>query len=240
MVWKVTIVDDEIESIDKIKALIGRYFAEKCIDYETYIYTDAKLFIAELPQLESCYLYLLDMEMPGYTGLQLAKEIRGNYTEPYIVFITNYMEYAADAFEVNAFRYISKRSLEEKLPLALDWLNSERAERFERAYFIKSSSGCETILYRNIYYLQKQGKYVRIVHKFGESKVRKTLRDVYEELKSEDFIFTDKSYIVNMAQVLKYKKNLIYMCNRAEIPVSIPRMTDVKRSLIEYWKRYEG
>lgn len=239
MVWKVTIVDDEVEYIDRIKKIIGSYLEERLTDHEIYTYANAEQFLEELPQMEDCYLFLLDMQMSGYTGLQLAKRIRRNFPEPYIIFITNYMEYAADAFEVNAFRYISKSQLEEKLPLALDWLNGGRAERFERGYTIETGFSCEHILLRNIYYLQKQGKYVRIVHRFGESKVRKTLRDIYEELNSEAFIFTDKSYIVNMMHILKYKKNLIYMSNRTEIPVSIPRAAEFRKSFAEYLERHE-
>lgn len=239
MVWKVTIVDDEVRYIDRIKKIIGSYLEERLIEYEICTYVNAEQFLEELPQMEDCYLFLLDMQVSGYTGLQLAKEVRRNFPEPYIIFITNYMEYAADAFEVNAFRYISKNQLEEKLPLALDWLNGRRAERFERGYTIETGFSCEHILLRNIYYLQKQGKYVRIVHRFGESKVRKTLRDIYEELNSEDFIFTDKSYIVNMMHILKYKKNFVYMSNQTEIPVSIPRAAEFRQSFAAYCERYK-
>lgn len=53
---------------------------------------------------------------------RVAKEIRQYYNEPIIVYVTNHVEYAIQAFEVNAFRYIPKALLREKLAEAYDVL----------------------------------------------------------------------------------------------------------------------
>ncbi|MDO5410018.1 MAG: LytTR family DNA-binding domain-containing protein [Lachnospiraceae bacterium] len=240
MIWKIAILDDEEEYLQKIRKLLGQYFIEKNLDFEVYLFQRVDLFIEKLPQLEVCQLFLLDMELPDCTGLQVAQEIRKLYPEPYIIYITNHVEYAPAAFEVNAFRYIPKIILEEKLFHALDYLNDKNAFTLDRAYRIITGSNYENILYRNIYYLYKQGKYVHIVHRFGESKVRKTLQEVYQELDSEEFIFIDKGYIINLIHVMKFEKHQMLMRDQKLLPVSVPRLSSVKMALMQYWEKHNS
>ena len=58
--------------------------------------------------------------MPGINGLELAQKIRLKYLKPYLVFITSHMEYSVEGYEYNAYRYILKENMEEKLPPALE------------------------------------------------------------------------------------------------------------------------
>ena len=51
----------------------------------------------------------------------MAREIRKYYFDPFIIYITDHVEYSPEAFEVNAFRYIPKIKLQEKLPEALSY-----------------------------------------------------------------------------------------------------------------------
>ena len=236
MIWKITILDDDIESIKSIRKIINSYFIMKNMDYEIYSFHEPEMFLKELPHLETCQLFLLDMKLSQYTGIQIAKQVRKLYPEPYIIYITNYVEYAPEAFEVNAFRYIPKRLIEEKLPQAFDYLNSKDLYPFERVYRIQINSNYESILYRNIYYFHKQGKYVVIVHSLGTSKVRKTLQEVYDELNAEEFIFIEKSYVVNIIHIMKFKKREVMMRNQEILPVSILKTSMVREQLVAYWK----
>ena len=54
--------------------------------------------------------------------MEVSREIRKLYPEPVIIFITNYADYAIEAYEVNTFRYIPKSRLERKLSEAYDAL----------------------------------------------------------------------------------------------------------------------
>ncbi len=238
MIWKIAVLDDEIESINHIRKIVSQFFMMRDMDYEIYSYEEPEKFLNELPHLEFCQLFLLDVELPGYSGLQIAKKLREFYPEPYIIYITNHVEYAPEAFEVNAFRYIPKWQLEEKLPQALDKLNSKNLYSFEKVYRIQIHTNYESILYRNIYYLYKQGKYVLIVHSLGTSRVRKTLQEVYQELDSDEFVFIDKSYIANIIHIIKFGNRQIITRNQEILPVSAPKVPVVREKLIRYWKEH--
>lgn len=51
--------------------------------------------------------------MPGENGIEAAREIRRFYPDPIIMFITNFVDYAIEAYEVNTYRYIPKECLKE-------------------------------------------------------------------------------------------------------------------------------
>ena len=61
-------------------------------------------------------LILLDIEMPGSTGMELAGKIRPFLPNVKIIFITSHVEYAIDAFELSIFRYVPKNDIARRLP----------------------------------------------------------------------------------------------------------------------------
>lgn len=64
-------------------------------------------------------LILLDVEMPGSSGMEITQQIKGFLPNVRIIFVTSHTEYAIDAFELLIFRYIPKNNLEVKLTAAV-------------------------------------------------------------------------------------------------------------------------
>jgi DNA-binding LytR/AlgR family response regulator len=71
-------------------------------------------FVAALPRLEYDFC-ILDIEMPGMNGLQIARLLKG---KP-VIFTTAYTEYAAEAFDIDAVDYVRKPIKKERLQQAL-------------------------------------------------------------------------------------------------------------------------
>ncbi|MDO5345762.1 MAG: response regulator [Lachnospiraceae bacterium] len=59
-------------------------------------------------------LLLLDIEMPGVDGMELAEHIHDDMAAARIIFITSHLEYAIEAYEFSVFRYIPKNKIDEK------------------------------------------------------------------------------------------------------------------------------
>ncbi|ODS52088.1 MAG: hypothetical protein ABS36_18200 [Acidobacteria bacterium SCN 69-37] len=70
-------------------------------------------------------LALLDLQMPGATGLEVARQIPPE-TMPSIAFVTAYDEYAIDAFELNAIDYLLKPVQIERLRTTIDRARARR------------------------------------------------------------------------------------------------------------------
>lgn len=133
---RIMILDDEVVYLEKERKITQKFFAEKGIECRIEPFQSWEWFLAGLKE-EKFDLYILDIEMPGKNGLEVAREIRRCYADPVIIFITNYMDYAIDAYEVNTYRYIPKEKMDEKLPEAYQSLIPEFMKREEQYYVIE-------------------------------------------------------------------------------------------------------
>lgn len=233
----IAIVDDNEDEAKLIKDLSDKYFENnKAYRYEIDIYTKSHTFVNLLKEGKYYDIFFLDVEMPVKTGLDVAKEIRRSYQEPFIVFITNHLQYAIPAYEVNTFRYIPKNQISEKLPEAYEHLLPKLELFDQRVYLVNKSSGLEKVLYKNIFYISKYSKYLTIHHRHGEIKIRKPLATILKELNSSEFIYIDKGCIVNLIHIASCQKDEVVMTNGDTLRISRPRSKKVKARLIEYWR----
>ena len=104
---RIMILDDDEMYLKKEKDITEQYFAEKNVDCTVTIYQNVEWFLLGLNE-EKFDMYILDIRMPGENGIEAAREIRRLYPDPVIIFITNFVDYAIEAYEVNTYRYIPK------------------------------------------------------------------------------------------------------------------------------------
>ena len=114
---EIVVLDDDICCIEAIKDISRRHFEHVDEEYELRCHTDTEEFLNEMKERD-CDIILLDMELPGTSGLEVGSKVKLCQPDAVLIFITNYVEYAVAAYEVNAFRYIPKIMMEEKLPEA--------------------------------------------------------------------------------------------------------------------------
>jgi two-component system response regulator LytT len=65
-------------------------------------------------------LVMLDVQMPGLTGFEVARRLLHSGTEAHLVFVTAYDRHAIEAFDVNAVDYLLKPVEAERLATAVD------------------------------------------------------------------------------------------------------------------------
>lgn len=153
-----------------------------------------------------------------------------------IIFITSHLKYAIDAFELSIFRYIPKNTLSSRLPLALrDAFNMIKMQS-DKFYTIEMPSRVEKIPYNKILYIQREGKNsVITLLDNSTTKVRKSLSQVFKELKSEDFIYVDRGDIVNLAHIMRIKDSVVELQNGVRLPASQAKLDSIKSRLSEFW-----
>lgn len=157
----------------------------------------------------------LDIQMPGLTGLELAKQASGRC---HVVFVTAYDQYAVAAFEEGAVDYVMKPLSAARLatacgrvkkrlttaPADLDRLLGMLAQRAAQAQpylrWINASQGTEVrlITVDEICYFQSDTKYTRAVTASSESLIRKPLKELLEELDPSSFWQIHRSTVVNV------------------------------------------
>ena len=180
-------------------------------------------------------LILLDIEMPGSTGMEIAEKIKPYLPQVKIIFITSHIEYAIDAFELSIFRYVPKDDTARRLPAAITDAVKLIVLEEGKTYTIQTNSRLEKIPCRDILYIERDGKNAAITTSGGCSKVRKSLQQVYEELGTEEFIFIDRGIIVNLIHVMQIRNGMAVLKNGTSLPVSRSHLQDVKEQICRYW-----
>lgn len=99
---RVLLVDDEQLALDRLSALFADIDGVKIVGQAR----DGHTALAAIQELTPD-LVILDIQMPGHSGLRTAGEIEGEH-KPEIIFITAHEQYAADAFDVDAVDYLLK------------------------------------------------------------------------------------------------------------------------------------
>lgn len=232
----IAICDDDREAVENHKNM-----TEHCLKdcgsigkIETYITSDNLL--CDIVEDRLFFdLILLDIEMPGCSGMEIAGKIRPCLPDVKIIFITSHIEYAIDAFELSVFRYVPKNELDRRLPAAIRDAVKLIGLEAGKTYTIRTNSRLEKIPYREIYYIERDGKNASITAAGGISKVRKSLQQVYAELGAEEFIFTDRGCIVNMIHILQIRDGMAVLKNGEALPISRSHLQDVKEQINHYW-----
>lgn len=180
-------------------------------------------------------LILLDIEMPGSTGMEIAEKIKPYLANVKIIFITSHIEYAIDAFELSIFRYVPKNDIGKRLPSAIQDAIKLIVLEEGKSYTIQTNSRLEKIPYKDIYYIERDGKNASIAAAGGVSKVRKSLQQVYGELDAEEFIFIDRGTIANMIHIMQVKDGMAILKNGVSLPISRTHLQEVKAQINHYW-----
>lgn len=183
-------------------------------------------------------IYFLDIEMPEINGLQLAKEIRKTDENAIIIFVTSYLKYSIVGYELGIYRYIPKDNISKKLIPALESASQEVGRETEQLYIVSTNTRCEKIRYEDMLYIYKDRKYSIICCDNATYKVRKSLRQVYEELNrsgQKQFIFIERGYIANIVQIKKVQNGEVIMQNGEILNIGRSFYSVVKQEVAEYW-----
>jgi DNA-binding LytR/AlgR family response regulator len=166
----------------------------------------------------------LDIQMPGLTGLDVARQAQGKC---HVIFVTDHDTDATAAFDVGALDYVLKPIVPSRLLLAIAKIKQAldlRTRGFEvlmrqlalsitqpRRYlrWINAAAGdsVRLIAVEDVQYFRADGKYTVLVTSKSESLIRKTLRELSSELDPSIFWQIHRSTIVNANAIEKVQRS---------------------------------
>lgn len=141
------LLDDELPGLTYLKML-----CEQLPEVEVVkAYNNPEALINDLPMLDFD-LCILDIEMPGFNGLQIANLLRGKA----VIFTTAYKEYAAEAFDLDAIDYVQKPVKMERLHQAIEKAISRLSSREQKKTFVQlnTDQGKSLIFFNQLAYIK--------------------------------------------------------------------------------------
>ena len=102
----IAICDDEENEIEYLKHAVEDWAKKEDILTNIETYASAESFLFQYEECKNYQILLLDVEMSGMSGIDLAKKIRQNQDNVEIIFITSHFEFIGEGYEVDALHYL--------------------------------------------------------------------------------------------------------------------------------------
>ncbi len=176
----------------------------------------------------------LDIQMPGMTGVEVAKKIADKCN---IVFITAYDQFAVQAFESEAIDYILKPVTEDRLRVSINRLKKNRRlkkqfdesdqeteinlkmkrvfkvlEKYQgpdylRLIKVKTGSDLRFVPVSEIIFFKAEDKYTIVQTPTNEFLIKTPIKDLETQLDPDTFWRVHRSAIVNIDRVKRIKRS---------------------------------
>ena len=175
-------------------------------------------------------ILLLDIEMPGLSGVELAKRLRQNGNRLLqIVFITAYSDYIAEGYDVAALHYLLKPVDREKLFSVL----SRAVERIAddgKKLVLELPDETALVPICDIKYIEVIKNYVT-VHAERDYTLKKPLKEIERDLDGR-FLRVGRSYTVNLYFITRVTRSEIFLKGGGTVPLPRGAYEKVNRAII--------
>lgn len=213
------IVEDEIMARKSLENLCGKYHRINL----TETVENAEAALQSLEADSTIELILLDIEMPGMSGLDLLEKIP--YL-PQVIFTTGNKVYAYEAYEYDITDFLKKPVSAERFDKAMqkvfaikDQRNAIASSSAAHELYIKSDGRFVRLAYDDIFYFENVGDYIKACTSHGNYIFYETMKGLDLKITNPRFLKIHRSYIVNLGKIKDIEDNTIVI-EKKVIPVS--------------------
>lgn len=231
---KIAVCDDDNGELSHVTELLQQYQARNRLAVRIDAFLSAMELMDAL-RTTNYQLLLLDILMPGFTGIQAAREIRTFDSETKIVFLTSSPEFAVESYGVDAFYYLLKPIREDDLFPVLDRL-LQQFRRAEDTLLLTMPSGVLRLPYSRIEVLEVNSK--RLLFYLNDGSVREipgTLTQYEPQLLARrEFVKVHRSYLVNMDDIQHLKGTELITYSGVRVPISRLLSNQVRKDYMDF------
>ena len=200
---RIFIADDEAPARARLKEILSDIHGE----LPTTVVGESATGLEVIDQLpgSAAQVLLLDIQMPGMGGIELARHLRVLENAPSIIFVTAHDRHAVEAFELNALDYLMKPVRAERLAAALKKALAAGPASHER--LARAATGAReffSVAERNrivlvpvgeVLFLKAELKYVTLRTRAGEHLIEEPLVAIEREF-ADRFVRVHRNCLV--------------------------------------------
>ncbi len=235
----IAIVDDDVTQNEYLRQIVNDWADERRIPVDIRSYTGADAFIFAYEE-ETFGLLLLDIEMEGTNGMELAKRLRAKGDRIPIIFITGFADYMSEGYDVEALHYLCKPLDHEKFIEVLDRY-ADRKKTVENEIIMDTEKGSIHIAESELMYAEAFGRISRVYMRDGaQIDGYIGIGMLLQKLPAASFIHCHRSYVVNLRYVRAVGRTELTLDNGKKVPVSRRIYGEVSKAFVEYYRGKTG
>ena len=237
MTRNIVICDDSLDDIRRTKDILEEYDKSIGVHCIIHVYTDGNTLLDDLKYGKICPdVIFMDIELQEVNGIHIAKEINTVNQQTFIVYLTNYIQYAVDAYRTEHIYYVLKKQLKDRLPEVYEKIHRQSEDEQKVVRIELKGRQFVTIKNCRIFYLERKGRSTIIHTKDGQYESPTTINEMEAILDNDIFVRCHNSYIVSMQAVTKYIREEIILGSDERIPISRRFQPVVRKQFIKFAK----
>lgn len=204
---KIAVCDDNTSMKNKLDNIISAAFLEYTDDFLLKSFSNGILLMNEQKK-EPFDIIFLDIDMPKMSGFDVAKLLRDDSVNCFLIFVTNYSELIYEGMDFQPFHFVRKNCnipMEASISKVVKMLMKHMKQN--EKIVLEDTLSRKSITYiHDIMYIESDKHYLsyHLLNKEQPIKIRGSLKECEDKYDSYDFVRIHKQYYVN----LRYISNL--------------------------------
>ena len=234
---KIAICDDEKEFCDSAERMLKLYMEEKAVPYQADVFNVPSELVDMTEKGTTYDIYLLDIYMPGVTGMSIATELRSRGVKSPIIFLTSSTDHALEAFGVDATHYLLKPYTKDCFYAGMDKAMQSIASHKDDSIVLKVDNEYRSISVSGIIYCESEDKYQRLYLESGEKLlIRISGADLYKQLSQFDsFYHCGRAHIINLDYISRVTVEGVVFKNGRALKLPHTVLAGLKKAFFDYF-----
>ncbi|MGN0576738.1 MAG: LytR/AlgR family response regulator transcription factor [Ruminococcus sp.] len=230
---RIAVVDDDGITLKQICNLLNDIITEEKV---IELYDSSSAFFRS-PGKASYNLVFLDIDMPEFTGFELAENLKSLNPDITIVFVSNLEHLVFQSFEYNPFGFVRKSYLESDIKAVVRTYYRE-ISKSANMYVFRTNECTRKVSVSDILYFECMGHDI-IIHTVRSSyKIKRdgvlNLKILSAQFEERGFIRVHRSFLINSGQIYTINRNGITLNNNEIISINPHKLGEIKDAYQRY------
>lgn len=230
---RIAVVENELNVAQNDIVLLERYAKENSLSLETAIFRNGYEFLDTKEEFDAV---LMDIDMPGLNGMEVAEKLREKNKTIDIIFTTNLPQFAVDGYKVQALDFVIKPVTFPNLSFAMEKVVEKKRNIVNGSFFLRIGGFAKRINNEEVLYIEMVNHYI-VLHETDMEplRIRGSLKMIEDLLNPEIFVKINSGIIINISKVSSFENGLVLMEDGSNLPLSRSHKKEFAVRLAEFY-----
>lgn len=230
---QVAVCDDDPTIRRMLCGYLERFSAANRIELSVISFESGEALVKK--DLTALDLLILDIQMGGMNGLETARVIRSQNQELTIIFFTNYIQYALEGYEVQAYRFLLKPLDYEHFSGVVGQALTELHARRKAMLVVRTKTKTSHIPIDSILYVETYRGHVMLHTRMDVVESFSSMKETEETLKEHQFFRCHTAFLVSLREIRSVTQQDVLLQNGQIIPLSKHRRKALREAITVFW-----
>ncbi len=232
-VYRIAVCDDDDIMQENLCSLCSDILTDDSIEYRIEPFRSACELEKRL-DIENCPfdLLILDIQMDGMTGMELARSLRKKGNRVSIIFVTACENYLGEGYGVQPINFLLKPVKREALASAIH--TDLKLNYIPKTVIVHIGNKLVHLVFSDVQYIESYNHSIVIHQSTGNSTYYFSLSDFEKQLPMGQFARCHNSYLVNLEEVREIGRTELSLQSGESLPIGRAYYKTFQNAFVRY------